>query len=83
MSHASHSHDALEVLAALRDDVERQRERIEAMATKLEKEQAMMEVRLALANALAFIKDVDTRNMSTGKRVQRNGVMEQLRKAMA
>jgi len=83
MTHAAKSHDAWEEIQAMRERLAAELERAERLATKLDAERMEMESRLALANALALIRSLNTTNMSTGQRVQRKGVMDQIQKVLA
>lgn len=67
----------------MRERLAAELERAERLATKLDAERMEMESRLALANALALIRSLNTTNMSTGQRVQRKGVMDQIQKVLA
>lgn len=83
MTHASKSMDAWEEIQRIRESLQAEMQRADAMAAKLDAERAQMETRLAIANALALLRSINTRDMSTGQRAQTKGVIEQLTRAIA
>lgn len=82
MTHAAKSHDAFERLQELRDELERHAKEAEALQGRLERAQREADLALLLADVAGVLRDVDTRNLSEGKRVRLQGVRQRVLEAM-
>jgi len=75
--------DIIDRLQKMRDDIDARIAEEEERAKKLASIVETHEAALLLADALAALRLVNTRNMSDGQRVQIAGVKDRIRKAIA
>lgn len=79
MSHASKSHDAIDRLIEIRENLDRIIAEEEKRQALLAKEQAALEMRIAIANAQRLLSKIARQSrISDGDREQINGVKDQL-----
>ena len=81
----THAARTAEIFAQIEEFEERQselRRQSEEVASKLEAARAHADMMLLLADVLGFMQDVDTRNMSEGKRVRFQGVRKRVRQQL-
>lgn len=83
MTHAARTHDIIDRLQRMRDDIDARIRDEEERAEKLQAELGRYDATLLLADALAALRTVNTRNLSEGQRQQIAGVKERLRRAIA
>lgn len=74
--------DPIDRLMAIRDRIDALLEAEQARTDKLCEELSTIDQTLLLADALAVLRAVPTRNMSEGQRAQLAGVKERIRRAM-
>lgn len=74
MSHASRTHDLFARVEEAQAELDAIRAREAETLSKLERAQAEAEIALLLADVASVLRDVDTRNLSEGKRVRVQGV---------
>ena len=83
MTHAARTHDIIDRLQRMRDELDARIADEEARAAKLHDELSRYDATLLLADALAALRTVNTRNLSEGQRQQIAGVKDRLRRALA
>ena len=75
--------ELIDRLQRMRDDIDARIADEEARAAKLQDELSRYDATLLLADALAALRVVNTRNLSEGQRQQIAGVKDRIRKALA
>lgn len=83
MTHAARTHDIIDRLQRMRDDIDARIRDEEERAERLQAELGSYDATLLLADALAALRVVNTRNLSEGQRQQIAGVKDRLRRAIA
>lgn len=84
MTHASRSHDAIEMLQDMRDKLDAVIAAEAERAAMLEKEEAELHARLAIANAARLLSKIAKQSrVSDGDRAQIKGVLTQLDRVSA
>lgn len=83
MTHAARTHDIIDRLQRMRDDIDARIRDEKERAEKLQAELGRYDATLLLADALAALRTVNTRNLSENQRQQIAGVKDRLRRALA
>ena len=79
MTFVSRSHDAIEMLQDMRDRIDEVIRKEEERAAELQKAEADLHAKLALANACRLLSKIAKQSrVSDGDRAQINGVLRQL-----
>lgn len=78
MSHASRTHDLFQRIEDAQHELARVQAQEAEIKTKLERALAEAEIALLLADVASVLRDVDTRNLSEGKRVRVQGVKKRV-----
>jgi hypothetical protein len=82
MSHASRTHEVFRRIEEAEVELAEIAKREADIRSKLERAQAEAEMALLLADVASVLRDVDTRNLSEGKRVRVQGVRKRVFQAL-
>jgi hypothetical protein len=82
MSHAAVTHDVFRRIEEAQAELAEIAEREADIRSKLERAQAEADMALLLADVASVLRDVDTRNLSEGKRVRVQGVRKRVFQAL-
>lgn len=82
MTHAARTHELFARIEDAEAELARIREQEAETLTKLERARAEAEVALLLADVASVLRDVDTRNLSEGKRMRVQGVRKRVFEAL-
>jgi hypothetical protein len=82
MTFVSRSHDAFQRIEEAQAELAEIAAREAETRTKLEQAQAEAELALLLADVASVLRDMDTRNLSEGKRVRVQGVRKRVFQAL-
>jgi hypothetical protein len=82
MTHAATTHDIFAALEEAQMRLASIREQEADAASALERAQAAAEMALLLADVAGVLRDVETRNLSEGKRVRLQGVRQRVQQAI-
>lgn len=81
-SYIAKSHDAFQRMEEANAELAEIRKREAETLSKLERAQAEADMALLLADVASVLRDVDTRNLSEGKRVRVQGVRKRVFQAL-
>lgn len=82
MTHAARTHEVFRRIEDAETELAAIREREAEIRTKLERAQAEADLALLLADVASVLRDVDTRNLSEGKRMRVQGVRKRVFQAL-
>lgn len=82
MSHASRTHEVFQRIEDAQLELAEIAKREADIRSKLERAQAEAEMALLLADVASVLRDVDTRNLSEGKRIRVQGVRKRVFQAL-
>ena len=82
MTHARITHDVFARIEEAQAELAEIAEREADIRSKLERAQAEADMALLLADVASVLRDVDTRNLSEGKRVRVQGVRKRVFQAL-
>lgn len=78
MTHAARTHEVFRTIEAAQAELAEIAKREADIRSKLERAQAEADLALLLADVAGVLRDVDTRNLSEGKRVRLQGVRKRV-----
>lgn len=82
MTHASRTHELFRRIEETEAELADLRQREAEIQTKLERERAEAEMALLLADVASVLREVDTRNLSEGKRIRVQGIRKRVFQAL-
>lgn len=82
MTHAAHTHTFFQRIEEAQAELAAIREREAEIQTKLDRAQAEADMALLLADVASVLREVDTRNLSEGKRIRVQGVKKRVFQAL-
>lgn len=81
-SHAAHTHSFFQRIEEAEAELADIRKREAEIQTKLERAQAEADLALLLADVASVLREMDTRNLSEGKRIRVQGVKKRVFQAL-
>jgi predicted transcriptional regulator len=78
MSHAARTHEIFRQIEEIEEERRRIAEQDAELMSKLEAARAQADMALLLADVAGVLRDVDTRNLSEGKRTRLQGVRKRV-----